>query len=75
MPNGATPIRKKREDYRSYRCRTISTSLAGARSAERIMITKQTIAGVIVVCARPKSGRKSEWSVYGTVMVEVDDEQ
>ena len=29
--------------------------------------------GVTVVCARPKLGRKSEWLVYGTVVVEVED--
>ena len=32
------------------------------------------VAGVTVVFARPKPGRKGAWLVYGTVVVEVEHE-
>ncbi|NOK71570.1 MAG: hypothetical protein GFH25_541324n13 [Chloroflexi bacterium AL-N10] len=32
------------------------------------------VAGVTVVFARPKPGRRGEWLVYGTVAVEVEDD-
>ena len=32
------------------------------------------VAGVTVVFASPRSGRRGEWLVYGTVVVEVEDE-
>ena len=33
------------------------------------------VEGVTVVCARPKPGRSGAWLVYGTVAVEVEDDQ
>lgn len=33
------------------------------------------VAGVTIVFASPKPGRRGEWLVYGTVAVEVEDEQ
>lgn len=30
--------------------------------------------GATVVCASPRQGRRGEWLVYGTVVVEVEDE-